>query len=561
MKIEKIDIIETDVLVIGGGVTATRAAVAAYDNGADVTLVDKGILGKSGGGPVAYSVTAALVKDPDNVDVFFDDIIRSGQGLNNQKLVWAFVNDLAEGRSLQLENYGIVFSRNKDGSMSLRKMGGHSHPRDVASFHAASMVNVLVSEVIKRNIRVLSEVMVTRLITDNGKVIGAIGLDRKTGGLIVVKSKATVLTAGGAGQAFGPGKISGYTTNLMEITSDSYAMAYQVGAELVDMEFVQFCTAIAHPELYKGIIAGEPAATNAKLYNAKKERFMERYDPVNMERTTKDALCIAIAKEVKAGRGTEHGGVWMDFSKATEDILNIFPYPFKEMGIDHKKDWVEILPSSHYFMGGVKINERCESNLPGLFASGEAAGGLHGANRLAGCSTADSNVFGFRSGFYAAEYAKKISKSKINLDQVDEEKKRLGPIFRKKSKGLVPGVVKRRIQSVLWDDVGPLRDEEGLNNAKKRLQEIKAKDVKKVQLRDQSLRYNNELIEAIEIFNLIEYAEIITNAAQMRKESRGGHYREDYPNRDDKKWLKNIVIKRVNNEMKISTSPVIKIKK
>ncbi|MFC1816261.1 FAD-binding protein, partial [Thermodesulfobacteriota bacterium] len=348
---------------------------------------------------------------------------------------------------------------------------------------------------------------------------------------------------------------------LMEITSDSYAMAYRVGAELVDMEFVQFCTALAHPELYKGILAGEPAAHNAKLYNSRKERFMERYDPVNMERTTKDALCIAIAREAKAGRGTEHGGVWMDFSEATDDSLNIFPYPFKEMGIDHKKDWVEIIPSSHYFMGGVKINEKCESNLPGLFAGGEAAGGLHGANRLAGCSTADSNVYGFRSGFYAAEYANKISKSKIDFEQVNDEKSRLTSIVQEKSKGLAPGVVKRSIQSVLWDDVGPLRNEAGLNNAIKRIEALKAKDIHEIQLRDKSKCYNNELMEAIEIFNLIEYSEIIINAALMRTETRGGHYREDFPDRDDKNWLKNILIKRDNGEMKISTLPVIKLEK
>jgi len=553
-------VLEADVLVIGGAVTATRAAIAAYDEGASVILVDKGILGKSGAGPVAYSVTAALGgRSPDSLETFFEDIVKSGQGLNNRRLVRNFVEDIAQGRLLELEKFGIVFAREPNGKLSLRQMGGHSHPRDVASFHAASMVNVLVSEVMRRDIKVLSEIGITRLITDQGRAVGAIGLNKKTGDIFVFRAKSTVLTAGGAGQAWGPGETSGYTTTLLEITSDSYALAYQIGAELIDMEFVQFILAIAYPEAYKGVLLGEPAAHNAKLYNAKQERFMERYDPKRMERSTKDVLCIAIAKEVKEGRGTPHGGVWVDYSEATADSMRIFPEPFEEMGIDYKKNRVEVMPACHYFMGGVRINEKCETNIPGLYTAGEAAGGLHGANRLAGCSTADSNVFGWRAGTYAAESARKMQKPGIDWEQVGEEQRRFTTLLKthEKSLGITPVKLRRKIQALLWDDVGPLRNKAGLSAAIEKLQEIKKEYENDIRLRDNSLRFNTEWVEAIEVSNMIESAEIITRAALMREESRGGHYREDFPKKDDNNWLKNISVKKEGGQMRITTIPIV----
>jgi fumarate reductase (CoM/CoB) subunit A len=554
-----LQVLETDVLVIGGGVTATRAAISAYDEGANVVLADKGIVGKSGGGPVAYSVTAALIRPPDSPEALFQDMVKSGQGLNNQRLVRVFAEDVAQGRVLDLEKFGIVFARTPDGNLNLRQMGGHSHPRDIASFHAASMVNVLVSEVIRRNIKVMSEVMITRLLTEEGCVVGAIGLNKKTGDLMTFRAKTTVLTAGGAGQAYGAGEISGYTTNLMEITGDSYAMAYRVGAELVDMEFVQSIPALAYPDLYKGVLLGEPSATNAKLYNSNRERFMERYDPERKERTTKDMLASSTFREVKAGRGTPHGGVWMDFSEAPPDSFHIFPLPFKEMGIDPKKDWVEMIPGIHYFMGGVRINERGETNIPGLYAAGEAAGGLHGANRLAGCSTADSNVFGARAGEYAALEALKMARPGINWEQVSEEQRRIVTLLNSKGRslGITPLRIRRKIQALLWDDVGVLRNGAGLQASLEKLEAIRKEYEKDLRLRQNSGRFNNELIEAIEVSNMFDVAEIIARAALLREERRGGHYREDYPNRDDKNWLKNIVVKWEAGEMKLSTTPIV----
>jgi fumarate reductase (CoM/CoB) subunit A len=552
-------VIETDVLVIGGAITAARAAIAAHDQGAEVMLVDKGIFGKSGAGPVAYSVTAALIKPPDSKETFYEDMIKSGQGLNNKSLVKAFVEDVARGRVLELENFGIVFARGEDGKLSLRQMGGHSYPRDIASFHAASMVNVLVLEVMRRNIKVYSDVMITRLLTDQGRVVGAVGLDKKKGDLIVFRAKAIVLTAGGAGQAYGPGEVSGYTTTLMEITADSYAMAYRIGADLVDMEFVQFITAIAYPDVFKGILAGEPAAHNAKLYNSKNERFMQRYDVKRMENTTKDVLAAAIIQEVREGRGTPHGGVWMDFSAASHDSLHIFPYPFEEMGIDPKKDRVEIMPAAHYFMGGVKIDEKCQANVQGLYAAGEAAGGLHGANRLAGCSTADSNVFGARAGRFSAEEANTLARPGINWEQVKDEQRRIQSLLKthERKVGITPVKLKRKLQTILWNDVGALRSKADLSALPEKLALIKEEYENNLRLRQSSLKLNNEIIEALEIYNIIDFTGMISRAALLREETRGAHYREDFPKRDDQNWLKNIIIRCEAGEMKVTTIPAV----
>lgn len=379
-------------------------------------------------------------------------MIKSGQALNNRRLVSVFVEDVASGKVLELEKFGIVFAKITEGNLNLRKMGGHSYPRDIASFHAASMVNFLLSEVMRRDIKIFSEIMITRLLMNQKRVVGAVGINKKTGSLTFFRAKTTVLTAGGAGQAFGPGELSGYTTNLIEITGDSYAMAYRVGAELVDMEFVQSIPALAYPDIYLGVLLGEPSVTNAKLYNSNRERFMQRYDPQRWERTTKDILASSILSEVKAGRSTSHGGVWMDFSEIPPDSFAIFLLPFKEMGIDPKKDWVEMIPAIHYFMG-VRINERCETSIPGLYTEGEAAGGLNGANRLSGCSTADSNVFGERSKRFAALEAREMSMPGINWDEVSEEQSQIKRSLRshEKSLGISPFHFKRRVQSILWD--------------------------------------------------------------------------------------------------------------
>jgi fumarate reductase (CoM/CoB) subunit A len=247
----------------------------------------------------------------------------------------------------------------------------------------------------------------------------------------------------------------------------------------------------------------------------------------------------------------------MDLGEASSDSLQIFPYPFKEMNIDLKKEWIEVIPSTHYFMGGVKINEKCETNISGLYAAGEAAGGLHGANRLAGCSTAESNVFGFRAGHYAAQMARSTKNAGIDWLQVDKEQKRISGLFRENAKGITPGPLRRKIQALLWDNVGPLRNRTSLSASIEALKKIRREYFDNTHLRQKSLRFNAELIEAVEIINFLDIAEIITRGALLRTETRGGHFREDFPDKNDKIWLKNIVVKKVDGDMKLVTIPIV----
>jgi fumarate reductase (CoM/CoB) subunit A len=552
------EIIEADVVVIGGGITALRAAVSASDANVDVVLVDKGIPSKSGGGPVAFSVLAGIIEKPDSADAFFNDLMRSGQYMSNPRVARALANGVAEGKVLEMEKYGIIFDRLPNGQLRRYHMGGHSYPRDLGSFHPASIADLLLLETMRRDIRIFPEVMITKLLTYNGTVVGAVGVNRKDSSLKVFRAKSIVLAAGGGCQMFGPGVLGAYTTNLLESTGDPAAIAWRAGAQLVDLEFVQFMPCnIIYPERLRGVVVGEPAAQGATLYNSKKEPFMENYVTEGGRPPTKDLLAQAMMREVKEGRGTPHGGVWEDFTKIPDyAVFDHYAYPFDELGIDLHKDWLEVAPAAHYFMGGVKINEDCSSSLPGLYAVGESAGGLHGANRMAGCSVATSIVLGFIAGQSAAKRAHGVDRKGIDFEQVREEEGRLMGLM-KVEKGILPITIRKKIQTIMWDKVGVLRNGPDLEAAIEELKRIRKEDIPSLRIRTESTRFNREWHEAIEVINMLDVAEMVAMASLLRKESRGAHYREDYPTKDDEQWLKNIIITRTENgENKLTPQPV-----
>ena len=550
--------VETDVLVIGGGITALRAAVTAADSNVDVILVDKGIPSKSGGGPVAFSVLAGIIEEPDSADVFFNDLMRSGQYMNNPRVARALANGVAENKVLEMEKYGIIFDRLPNGQLRRYQMGGHSYPRDLGSFHPASIADLLLLETMRRDIRVFSEVMITKLLTYHGTVTGAVGVNRKDSSLIGLRAKSIVLAGGGACQIFGAGALAAFTTNLLESTGDAAAVAWRAGAELVDLEFVQFMPCnIIYPERLRGVIVGEPAAHGSTLYNSKKEPFMEKYSTEGGRPPTKDLLAQAMMREVKEGRGTVHGGVWEDFTKIPDySVFDHYAYPFDELGIDLHKDWLEVAPAAHYFMGGVKINEDCSSSLPGLFAVGESAGGLHGANRMAGCSVATSIVLGLIAGQSAAERAHGVERQGIDFEQLHEEGDRLMGLM-KVEKGVLPTTIRKKVQTIMWDKVSVLRNGHDLEAAIDSLERIRREDIPSMRIRTESTRFNKEWHEAIEVINMVDVAEMVARASLLRKESRGAHYREDYPAKDDEQWLKNIIITRAEDgEKKLIPQPV-----
>lgn len=549
---------ETDVLVIGGG-SGARAAIAADDVGAKVTLVDKGIFGKAGITQLSFGIVCSNIVPPDSADVLFEDMVRAGEFLNNQKLVEVFAKEIADGKIRDLEGeYGFVFDRTEKGELVRKKMGGHSYARDlVVTWNDAPCIwRGVVGDFIKRGIEIFNEVMITDLLTSSGRCVGALGLSIRNGNLIVFKAKSTVLATGGLGQIY---KL---TDNSRGSTGDGFAMAYRVGAELRDMEYMQTMLGFAWPRSLMGIGIGEPALVDGKLYNVEKERFMKKVDPINVDNVPKDIHGRAVMREVKEGRGTEHGGVYFDLTKMRETKQPHYHYLYPlaaNFGIDIDKEYVETVPVEHYFMGGVYVDEYHESSVEGLFAVGEVASGLHGAERLAGCSVADITVFGYRAGKIAAERAVKMAPPRIDWGQVSMYIKRTVDLFKRKSreKCIRPVAIKNMVRDIMWEHVHMLRDEKGLSAALEGLRRIQKEHLPRMEVASESSRWNYEWIEALETANMVTVAELVTNAALTRTETRGAHAREDYPKKDDDNWLRNIVIKCVNGDMELTTRPVV----
>jgi fumarate reductase (CoM/CoB) subunit A len=548
---------ETDVLVIGGGGAAARAAIEADEFDANVIMTVKGLLGRSCCTSMAETTCNAAFgfADPeDSTEKHFEDTVIGGGYVNNQILVDIFTKE-AMARVLDLERYGAIFDRSPDGKFDQRMMGGHRHKRGV--YHGDrtghEMMQALMDEVNKRKIEVLQDVMVTSLLTRGNTVIGATGLNRSNGAFMVFRANSTILATGGAGQLYIR------TTNPLEKTGDGFAVAYDAGAELVDMEFVQIHpTGLQYPNT--GYLVPEGLrGYGARLINAKGERYMSRYDP-RLELTTRDVCARANFNEVREGRGTEHGAVYLDCTVVPRETIEIgfsdLSQYLLRFGIDMQKQPLEVFPIAHHFMGGVKINEKCETNVPGLFAAGEVAGGVHGGNRLGGNALAEIQVFGARAGRYAAERSKSSNLIPVDHVQVEKEHERIFSILKQRD-GPNPIEVKRRIQQTMWDNVGVFRTEQSLSRALSDLQRIRVKDLPNLHSSVSATSYNYEWTEAIEIQNMLDVAEMVTRAALMRNESRCAHYREDHPKTDNGRWLSNIMIRKEASLMVLTKNPAV----
>lgn len=557
----------TDVLVIGGGAAAARAAIEADRKGAEVLVVDKGLIGKSGSTSICIGgLNAPLghVEEEDNPDELFEDTVRGGEYLNNQKLVRILVSEAVDG-VIELETFGMMFSRQEDGrKLKLGQSGGHRFHRVVYEFYpdkiGKAIMRALKSEMLRRNIPVAEEVLVTNLVVNKGRVVGATGLDIKTGNFLVFRAKSTILATGGLGQLYGWGTVSAITTNPIHNTGDGFSIAYRIGAELMDMEMVQFLPiGFVYPKILRGVGIGEPGFDRAKLFNVKGERFMKYYEPEKLESTTRDKVTRAVLTEIQKGRGTEHEGVYYDYTENPE-YPRENPYRYRLFmdycKVDPTEQWVEGSPTVHYFMGGIKINEKCETNIAGLYAAGEVTGGIHGANRLGGNSLTDTVVFGARAGLFAAAHALESDLPEIDINQVETERKRVfGLLKREPQDGIRFYTIRRRIQNLMWNNVGVFRDKEGLATAISEFKRMRREDLPRMYMASKTNRYNHELIEALETENMLDVAEIIARAAILRDESRGAHSRTDCPHKNNERWLKNIVIRQVGDKMSLKAVP------
>lgn len=538
--LDRFEIHNYDVLVIGAGGAGLRAAIEASTNGAKTALVCKSLLGKAHTVMAEGGVAAALanVDKHDSWQTHFKDTMKGGKFLNNWRMAELHAKEAPE-RVLELERWGALFDRTPEGKILQRAFGGHSCKRlsHVGDRTGLEMIRTLQDKGVHMGIDVFMECTITNLLKDEDNISGAFGYYRENGRFVLFKTKAIVLATGGIGKAYQ------ITSNSWEYTADGQILAYHAGAELIDIEFVQFHpTGMVWPPGVMGILVTEAVrGEGGILRNSKNERFMEKYDPEKMELSTRDIVARAIYTENKEGRGSPHGGVFLDIShKGAEYIKKKLPsmyHQFKDLAdVDITNDPMEVGPTCHYSMGGIRVEADTQAtNIQGLYACGEVAAGLHGANRLGGNSLSDLLVFGRRAGLYAAEYVGKITgQQKINVDEIRQVEKNMIVFF--ENKGENPYIVHNDLQTLMQNNVGIFRNEADLTFAINELIKLKerAKDIRV----EGSRIYNPGWHMAYDLQNMILYSEAIARCAIQRKESRGAHARIDFQTTDPEcsKW-------------------------
>jgi succinate dehydrogenase / fumarate reductase, flavoprotein subunit len=549
---------EHDVLIVGAGGAGLRAAIQALVQGTRVGVVCKSLLGKAHTVMAEGGIAAAManVDKSDDWRTHFRDTMRGGKLLNNWRMAELHARE-APDRVRELEQWGAVFDRTEDGEILQRAFGGHTFKRlcHVGDRTGLEMIRTLQDRSVQLGIDVYMECAITRLLTDGEKVVGAFGYWRENGRFILFKAKAIVIATGGIGRAWP------ISSNSWEYTGDGMALAYEAGAELMDMEFVQFHpTGMVWPPGVQGILVTEAVrGEGGVLRNKNGERFMERYDPKKMELSTRDVVARAIYTEVREGRGTEHGGAYLDIShKPAEYVKRKLPsmyHQFLELAdVDITKGPMEVGPTCHYMMGGIRVEaETAQASLPGLFSAGEAAAGLHGANRLGGNSLSDLLVFGRRAGLAAALHAKKESAPAINPSQIEEaEREMVAPFERADGEG--PYAIHHDLQSVMQSLVGIFRDEEDLQRALSEIEKLKQR-ARKVRVEGSRL-FNPGWHLARDLQCMLIVSEAVARSALLRRESRGAHSRIDYPTTDDAWGKKNIVVAKKKNTMTLFESRV-----
>ena len=540
------EVIEHDVLIVGAGGAGLRAAIAATERGLSVGVVTKSLLGKAhtvmAEGGMAASV--GNVDPEDNWQTHFMDTLRSGKFLNNWRKAEIFSKEAPE-RVYELEQWGALFNRTEEGKISQRPFGGHTYRRlcHVGDRTGLEMIRTLQEKTLATEAKVYMETTVTRLFkNDDGQVVGALAYTRETGRFLHFKVKAVVMATGGWGRIY---KV---TSNSWEGTGDGCVLAYDAGAELVDMEMVQFHpTGMVWPPGVRGLLVTEGVrGEGGILRNSEGERYMENYDPEKMELSTRDVVARANYTEVTEGRGSPHGGVYLDITHlGYNGIMKKLPTMYEQFknlaDIDISKEPMEVFPTIHYTMGGIKVDsETCATRVPGLFAAGECAGGLHGANRLGGNSLTDLLVFGRRAGEGAAEYVKSNGYStEVDDSQIETEKRRvLEPLERRDGEN--PYHIQQEIQEAMMEHANLMRNEESLREGLEKILAIKER-VPNVKAHGSTL-FNPGWHAAQDVRYLAQISEIILRTALERKERRGAQWRLDFDGPDEELGKINFIV-------------------
>lgn len=534
---ENYETIRTDVLIIGGGAAGVRAAIEADDQGVDVAVVSKGPVGRSGLTPLAYPCLQAAVgamDARDNPDVHYADIIREGKGLADHDLARVLADE-AVPRVHDLLKYGVKFEK-EHGKLFQAHFPGQTYPRNLLIVGGGfGLISGLKRELRRRSrVKILEDFCVSRLMPEGGRVGGVIGVNLRDGRFYLVEAKSVVLACGGYEALWENNDGS------PDSTGDGISLAFETGADVIDLEMVQYYPGVfAYPESLKGVDIQyetflEKKYFDFKLVNNKGKEFLPM-GPL----PGRDVLMRAIFKEIEEGRGTEHKAVCVDptrSSKSHEEIDRLVKQfvqgpdrYWQKIGIDIRKDRIEICPAVHYTLGGIRINEKTETTLPGLFAAGENSSNTHGANRIGGNSLAETQVFGARAGKYASDFARQARGGRISRQEIKKEIRKLNQFFKKNKDSLRSPLVRNDLRKIMDQYVGPNRNEQGMTEALRKVLDLRKAVLPRIHV-DGDRVFNTDWRTTIELFRAVDLAEMVVRSALFRKESRGHHFRSDFPN-------------------------------
>ncbi len=545
--------LEHDVLVVGAGLAGMRAALAAHQSGANVAIISKVHPVRSHSNAAQGGINAALTDRGDNWEDHAFDTIKGSDYLGDQDAIEYMCTE-AGPELIDLEHMGVIFNRDDEGRLGTRAFGGQQRARTffVADFTGQAILHVLYEQLMKADVRVYEEWFVLELIVEEGECCGVIAMEIATGSVFVIRAKSVILCTGGLGRLFEP------STNALIVTGDGIALAYQVGAPVMDMEMVQY-----HPTTLKGsgvLITEGARGEGAHLLNKDGERFMQRYAPNMMELASRDVVSRSEQTEIDEGRGID-GCVLLDCRHLGEDLIaerlsQILEIGMDFAGVDIRKEPIPIQPGMHYIMGGIKTDMDGRTIVPGLYAAGECANvSVHGGNRLGANSLLDTVVFGHRSGRHAADWANGKAYRDLNVDDyVDGKEKEFSDLFSRQTDERW-SQIRLDLGKAMDRYMGVYRDEEGMQSLLAMLPGFRERFAQ-ASLQDKGRVFNTDLIFTLELGFMLDCAESIVLGGIERKESRGAHSRTDYPNRDDENWLKHVLVTRTDDGPEVSQLPV-----
>lgn len=567
---DKISKLESDVVVVGAGGAGMRAAIAAAETGARVIVVTKGQAARSGATPMAcpsYQAAFAMEDDRDNPDIAFEDTCFEGRYLGDENLIHVLTREATE-RAMEMNRYGVKYRKKENGNFLQVVHPGHSYERNLVIMgNGYAMAAGLRREMLKHSsISLLEDVVVTRLLTDDERIVGLVGLDMRSGELIAIQTPAVILATGGYPELWR------WTDTEPGLTGEGVFLAHQAGADLVDLEMMLFYPAgLCYPSEVEGTLVQYEGLMTKKycagaMLNGLGEEFLPKTDSLPV----RDVMMKLMFREIQEGRGTPHGGVYIDLRKSPrsgEEIrkilaqLDSLPYDqLRDIGIDIEKEPIEVMPVTHFTLGGVRINEWAETTLPGLFAAGEVEGNVHGANRTSGNALAETQVFGRRSGIRAAEYAKNVTHKIYDMSEINREIERIEKLITPIDNSTRPIELKRQIKQIMHENVHYSRNAEGLQYAIDQFRFLR-EEICPTMRADLSHRiFNYEWEEAIEALFMVELGEMIAASALAREESRGHHWRTDFPSMRPE-WEKHTIVKKNGDRGYLVTdAPVIRLK-